>query len=57
MRNKRRIMECVQNVFMRLFPPVRHRRDAQTSCTRPVCGFDRQGALLNLDVGEFVKTE
>ena len=26
------------------------------SCTRPVCGFDKPGAWLNPDVGEFVKT-
>ena len=25
------------------------------SCTRPVCRFNKQGAWLNRDVGEFVK--
>ena len=54
LRNRKRLMENIQNVFMRLF-----QCKTQRSCTdvlyRRVCGFDKQGACLNHDVGEFVK--
>ena len=33
---------------------VLHGRVAQTSCRRPVCGFNKQGACLSHDVGKFV---
>ena len=46
-------MEYIQNVFMTVF-----QCKTQTSCTdvfqRRVCGFNKQGAGLNHDVGEFV---
>ena len=31
------------------------RRDARMSCRKPVCRLNKQGARLNLDVGEFVE--
>ena len=47
-------MEHIQNVFMRLSQSKK-----QTKCTvvlqKPVCGLSKQGAWLNLDVGEFVE--
>ena len=38
-----------------IVPNARHKRNARLFCRRPVCRLNKQGAWLNLDVGEFVQ--
>ena len=53
LRNRKKVMKYMQKMFMRLF-----QCKTQTTCTDVfcwrVCGFNKQGACLNHDVGEFV---